>query len=35
MTAAFMRLPQSPENKAFAETNIIHARDSVKKILTE
>ena len=32
MTAAFMRLRESLENKAFAETNNIHARDSVKKI---
>ena len=32
MMAAFMRLAQSLENKAFAETNIIHARDSVRKI---
>ena len=33
MTAAFIGdFTQDLENKAFAETTIIHARDSVKKI---
>ena len=32
MTAAFMRLRAKLENNAFAEVDIIHARDSAKKI---